>query len=150
MTGPGSAWPLRHRLRFRALAKAMVLVCGPRALTRRGSFGLFTLALLGGSCSQPAAPPAAPAVGQTLADPVARRVYQLLEWRPAWDQAQAQALASAVADAPSHGLSAAAFNPGQAGGAGDAPTPDEHLTLTALAYAKALASGAVNPRKIED
>jgi murein L,D-transpeptidase YcbB/YkuD len=111
---------------------------------RRQTLALLFAFFLDASCrGQTQGPPPAPALGTNLADPIARRFYQLRGGAPAWDAGKAQDLRQALAGAQAHGLDPAAF----------APKPsaiqDEGLTLAALAYAKALAFGVVEPRKIE-
>jgi murein L,D-transpeptidase YcbB/YkuD len=88
---------------------------------------------------------ASQAAGQQIADPLARRFYAARGWRTAWDPGAAKTLSQIVAGATAHGLDPAAFAPKRLAGLSD----DEALTLAALAYAKALASGFVEPGKIE-
>jgi murein L,D-transpeptidase YcbB/YkuD len=88
-------------------------------------------------------------VGADLSDPLARRFYEQRSWRAAWTPDQAQTLDQAIAQAPRHGLNPSAFAQSQVRGATPA-RQDVSLTLAALAYAKALASGFVDPPKIED
>lgn len=117
-------------------------------LTRRQSFGLAALAFAGGGCSASDQPSTAAGVGRTLSDPTGRRFYQLRNWQAAWVPAQRQALIDAITDAKAHGLAPAAFQPKGATANGPPPT-DEALTLAALAYAKALASGVIDARRVE-
>ena len=114
-------------------------------LTRRQSFGVVALALTGAACSPGQQ---SGGVGQSLSDPTARRFYQQRDWRAAWDPALAQQLSDAVSGARAHGLLADAFRPKGAVAGGPQPS-DEALTLAALAYAKALALGVIEPRRIE-
>jgi murein L,D-transpeptidase YcbB/YkuD len=65
--------------------------------------------------------------------------------RTVWDRAGAQKLTEIVAGARAHGLDPAAFAPKRL----PRLTDDEAVTVAALAYAKALATGFVEPRKIE-
>jgi len=85
------------------------------------------------------------ASGQNISDPVARRFYALRGGRAVWDPEGAQKLSQITAGARAHGLDPAAFVPKRLAGL----TDDEALTVAALAYAKALASGFVDPRKVE-
>jgi murein L,D-transpeptidase YcbB/YkuD len=111
--------------------------------TRRQSLALLFGVLIDASCkAQKASTPAAPVLGTSLADPTARRFYQLRGGSPAWDAGKAQSLEQAVAGAQAHGLDPAAFAPKPA------TNQDEGLTLCALAYAKALAFGVVEPQRI--
>jgi murein L,D-transpeptidase YcbB/YkuD len=84
-------------------------------------------------------------VGRRVSDPAARRFYRRLDWRPAWTDAKAKALVQITNGAAAHGLDPKAFAPKVAQGL----SSDESLTLSALAYAKALASGFVDPKRIE-
>ncbi len=87
-------------------------------------------------------------VGAAVSDPLARRFYQHRGWRAAWNADEARALVRTIADARRHGLDPSAFAPKQ----GDDASParrDVTLTLAALAYAKALSSGFVDPARIE-
>jgi len=83
--------------------------------------------------------------GQNIADPVARRFYAARGWSPTWDKTGAQKLTQIIAGARTHGLDPAAFAPKPSA----ALSEDEALTVAALAYAKALAVGFVEPRKVE-
>ncbi|HEY1749842.1 MAG TPA: L,D-transpeptidase family protein [Caulobacteraceae bacterium] len=100
----------------------------------------FTLASLA-ACHRPSDQPS----GQRVADPLARRFYAARGWRGAWDRASSQAMSRIVAGARAHGLDPAAFAPKRLAGLSN----DEALTVAALAYAKALATGFVEPHKIE-
>ncbi|HEV2362760.1 MAG TPA: L,D-transpeptidase family protein [Caulobacteraceae bacterium] len=127
------------------------LAAPSRRLTRRQSLSLAAWAVLGASCNAqtPARGSVPPdAVGAGLSDPLARRFYQQRGWRAAWDPGSIRELIRGIADARRHGLDPAAFAPKR-----DAdPTParqDENLTAAALAYAKALSEGFVEPRRIE-
>jgi murein L,D-transpeptidase YcbB/YkuD len=84
-------------------------------------------------------------VSGRIADPAARRFYAARGWRTAWDQASARKLGQIIAGAHAHGLDPAAFAPKPLAGAAQ----DEALSVAALAYAKALASGFADARKVE-
>lgn len=111
-------------------------------VSRREWLGFASCALVA-SCSQPR--PAAGQVGQALTDPIARRFYAQRGWTAAWDKSSGQSLLRAIAQAHVHGLDPQAFAP--------KPPPaghvDEAYTHSALAYAKALSSGFVDPKLIE-
>ena len=117
-------------------------------LTRRQSLGIVALALTTAACSPAEQPSSGPSVGQTLADPTARRFYQLRGWQAAWTPALRESLQEAVAGARTHGLAPAAFQPKGATDNGPPPA-DEDITVAALAYAKALALGAIDPHRVE-
>lgn len=97
------------------------------------------------ACGRSGPASAGQASGQHIADPVARRFYQIRGGRSVWDKASAQRLTQITGGARAHGLDPAAFAPKRLEGL----TDDEALTVGALAYAKALANGFVDPRKIE-
>jgi L,D-transpeptidase YcbB len=142
-------------------------------LSRRQSLSLAAWAILGAGCtvrhsdqrgastqpgapgpsgaSPPAAappPPVVPPEFAGLSDPVALRFYQRRGWRSAWDPGQSDVLARGLGEARRHGLEHVDFKPKMTPGAASVQ-PDIRLTLTALRYAKALASGHVEPRTIE-
>jgi murein L,D-transpeptidase YcbB/YkuD len=83
--------------------------------------------------------------GEHIADPVAQRFYAARGGRTAWDQGSAKKLEEIIAGAKAHGLDPTAFAPKQLAGL----SQDEALSVAALAYAKALASGFVDPKQIE-
>lgn len=107
----------------------------------RRIFLAFTASLA--ACSRMGAAPQT--TGEHIADPVARRFYASRGGRVAWTKGTAQQLSQIVAGARAHGLDPAAFAPKQIDGLSE----DEAVTVAALAYAKALASGFVDPHKIE-
>ncbi|MGH7024002.1 MAG: L,D-transpeptidase family protein [Caulobacteraceae bacterium] len=111
--------------------------------TRRRCFGAGA-SLLVAACSS--APPP-DRVGQSLADPAARGLYASRGWKAAWNRQSAHSLYQAVAGAHAHGLDPKTFLPRRT--PGDAARDDEALTLAALAYARALSGGLVDPRRIE-
>jgi murein L,D-transpeptidase YcbB/YkuD len=83
-----------------------------------------------------------------VSDPLARRFYEHRGWRAAWNADEARALVRSIADARRHGLDPSAFAPKHGDDANFARR-DVTLTLAALAYAKALSSGFVDPARIE-
>jgi peptidoglycan hydrolase-like protein with peptidoglycan-binding domain len=97
-----------------------------------------------------AAPPAVSAAALKTAadDPAVKAFYQKRNWKAAWSEASAEALVQALQAAPRHGLNVARFadlvDESNTGAVREA-----RLTQAALAYAEALARGAVNPKKIE-
>lgn len=109
----------------------------------RRSLLAFTAAASLAACSRSASPPQT--AGQNIVDPLARRFYASRGARAAWTKATAQRLTQIVAGAPAHGLEPAAFAPKQL----DGLSADEATTVAALAYAKALAEGFVDPHKVE-
>jgi murein L,D-transpeptidase YcbB/YkuD len=122
-----------------------VVVARPNAgLTRRACFS-FAMGTLLFACQRAAPSPPEQVLGTQIVDPVARRFYVSRAGRPAWDQVKSQTFARIVGGAPSHGLSPGAFAPKPLAGLAE----DEALTVAALAYAKALSSGFVDPHKIE-
>ncbi len=116
----------------------------PTAFTRRQSLALAGAALLTG-CGWNDDGAAAGTLGQSLADSDARAFYAARNGQPAWDRSKADALMRIVGGAQAHGLAPAAFAPKAPPGGGN----DEALTLAALGYARALASGFVEPTKVE-
>ncbi|HZZ89450.1 MAG TPA: L,D-transpeptidase family protein [Caulobacteraceae bacterium] len=119
-----------------------------RSLTRRRSLGLAGAALFTASCA-PRTSNAQPnaELGANLSDPLARRFYEQRGWRPAWTPAQARALGQSFAVARQHGLNPALFAPKFQGDGQDAQ--ETALTIAALGYAKALATGLIEPQKVE-
>jgi murein L,D-transpeptidase YcbB/YkuD len=113
----------------------------PPLLTRRTSFAIGAAALVSGCHPWRLGRQ----VGKSISDPLARRFYAHMGWRAAWSDAQAGSLARITGSAAAHGLDPKAFAPKAAPGL----VNDEALTLSALAYAKALASGFINPKTIE-
>lgn len=82
-------------------------------------------------------------------DPRVERFYEQRRWKAAWNERNERALMNALEDAPRHGLSGAAFMR-RVEEAGDDPARREvELTLAALTYAQALASGYINPERVE-
>jgi len=111
------------------------------SFTRRGSLAILAAALT--ACER--RPTGNATLGQGLSDPAAQAVYTARNGQAAWTGERARALTRIIAGAPAHGLNPAAFSGHETGGT----NPDETLTLTALSYARALAMGFVDPRKVE-
>ena len=136
----------------------------PRHLNRRQSFGLAAWAVAGMGCGpRPSEPPAAAAQGAAagppapppppppfagISDPDVLRFYEARGWRPAWTPDLAGAFSKAAGDARRHGLDPAIFAPKAANGA-DPTQRDIGLSVAAIRYARALASGFVDPRTVE-
>src|SRR5919199_1598124 len=84
-----------------------------------------------------------------VTDPRVKKFYEARNWAPVWDDAHAKDLTAAFADAGRHALQGQKFLEEVKQGA----TPAEReaaMTLNALDYAQALASGVVDPRKVFD
>lgn len=105
-------------------------------------------AAAGGAPPAVAAPPGPLQVGGGVSDPDARLFYQRRGGKSAWTPAQAKALTNSFADARRHGLNPAAFAVKRTSG-DDPDQQDLALTLAAFRYARALAFGFVDPRRIE-
>jgi murein L,D-transpeptidase YcbB/YkuD len=117
----------------------------PATLTRRTSLLICASALITTACGEPAPSGGAASLGARLSDPAARKFYAARSGQAVWDDAKAKALAGALAASNAHGLDHHDFMVRPAAGF----APDEALTLTALAYAKALASGLTEPSAFE-
>lgn len=111
-------------------------------LTRRGSLALVAASMVA-ACQR--SDGAAGTVGQGLSDPTAKAVYAARNGQPGWTGDRAKTLDKIIGGAPAHGLNPAAFAARPPQGA----SQDEALTLTALAYARALSMGFVDPHKVE-
>jgi len=84
-----------------------------------------------------------------VTDPRVKTFYESRNWSPIWDEAHTRDLTAAFAEAGRHGMQGQAFLKEVKQGA----TPAEReaaLTLNALQYAKALATGIVDPAKVFD
>lgn len=82
-------------------------------------------------------------------DPEVRRFYEARNWQPAWNAGTAGELIAAIEGAPAHGLTRRMFL-GEVPAA-DAPAAREAaLSAAALAYAKALAGGRVDPGRVSE
>jgi L,D-transpeptidase YcbB len=82
-----------------------------------------------------------------VSDERVRRFYEARDWAPVWDAGKANELTAAFADAERHAIQSDGFMK-QAGSGGTAAEREAGLTLAALNYAQALATGATDPRKI--
>ncbi len=86
---------------------------------------------------------------EAVTDEQARSFYEARQWQPVWTADMAEALVAAINGADRHGLNKELF----LADAARAQQPAEReaaLTKAALAYAKALASGLVDPARIRD
>ncbi len=105
-------------------------------------------AAAGGAPPTAAAPPGPLQVAGGVSDPDARLFYQRRGGKSAWTPDQAKALTNSFGDARRHGLNPAVFavkrRPSD-----DPDHQDLALTLAAFRYARALAFGFVDPKKIE-
>jgi murein L,D-transpeptidase YcbB/YkuD len=84
-----------------------------------------------------------------VTDPEVRKFYEARGWAAVWDKDKADDLSAAFADAERHALQGAAF----VRDAKEEKSPAEReaaLTKSALDYAKALATGVADPRKLFD
>jgi murein L,D-transpeptidase YcbB/YkuD len=112
---------------------------------------LAALAMLAGGAAGQESPPRDIGVelrGQ-VSDPLVERFYSARGWRAAWTEDQARSLEQAIEDAPRHGLEPRRFLdlivPSE-----DPVRRDAALTRAALAYAEALAHGAVDSEELHD
>ncbi len=87
------------------------------------------------------------ALRAAVADERAKRFYAARGWAAVWTKEQAEALAAAFDEAPRHGLNVEGFVK-QAKQGASAAEREAGLTLAAIGYAQALATGVVDPRKI--
>jgi murein L,D-transpeptidase YcbB/YkuD len=81
-----------------------------------------------------------------VTDPPSRAFYQARNWASAWNDDQAKALEAAIRDAPRHAINPASFLKDVRSSA-DGAEREAGLTKAALAYARALAFGMVQPEK---
>ncbi|MBV8687374.1 MAG: L,D-transpeptidase family protein [Alphaproteobacteria bacterium] len=84
-----------------------------------------------------------------VTDPQVKKFYEARGWQPVWDKARADDLTAAFGDAERHALQGAAFLRDIRQGSSPAER-EAALTKNALDYAKALATGIVDPRKVFD
>lgn len=78
-----------------------------------------------------------------------RSFYEARQWQPAWNVGNAQALIEAIGEAPRHGLDPATF----LGDLAENQIPaarEVALSHAALAYARALALGRADPRRLRE
>jgi murein L,D-transpeptidase YcbB/YkuD len=86
------------------------------------------------------------ALQAAVTDEEARRFYEARQWQSAWNEESAQQLRAGLQNAARHGLDPATFAQGL-----DAGSPAEReaaLTKAALSYAKALAHGRTDPKRL--
>jgi murein L,D-transpeptidase YcbB/YkuD len=82
-----------------------------------------------------------------VSDPRVRKFYEARGWQAVWTGERAQELNAAFEDAARHAIDAKSYVEKATRGA-SAAEREAGLTLAAFDYAKALASGAVDPRKL--
>jgi murein L,D-transpeptidase YcbB/YkuD len=87
------------------------------------------------------------ALKAAVSDERLKRFYAARGWAAVWTPEQAEALAAAFGEAARHGLNPEGFVK-QAEEGVSAAEREAGLTLAALGYAQALATGVVDPRKI--
>jgi L,D-transpeptidase YcbB len=89
------------------------------------------------------------ALRAAVTDPEVKRFYEARSWAPVWDKARVADLTAAFQDAGRHALQGAAFIR-DVKQESDPAQREAALTKNALDYAKALAVGIVDPRKVFD
>jgi murein L,D-transpeptidase YcbB/YkuD len=82
-----------------------------------------------------------------VTDPRVKRFYEARGWKAAWTGERAEELQGAFADAVRHAIDAKSFVEHATKGA-SAAEREAGLTLAAIEYGQALATGAVDPHKI--
>jgi murein L,D-transpeptidase YcbB/YkuD len=82
-----------------------------------------------------------------VTDPRVKKFYEARGWKPIWTGERAQELNAAFEDAARHAIDAKAYVEKATKG-GSAAEREAGLTLAAFDYAQALATGAVDPRKL--
>lgn len=87
------------------------------------------------------------ALKAAVSDERVKRFYEARGWAAVWNGTQAKELEAALGEAPSHGINPEAYRKSAAAG-GSAAEREAGLTLAALDYAQALATGMVDPRKV--
>jgi L,D-transpeptidase YcbB len=80
-------------------------------------------------------------------DPRVKKFYEARGWKAAWTGERAKELDAALADSVRHAIDAKSFVEHATKG-GSAAEREAGLTLAAIEYGQALATGAVDPRKI--
>jgi murein L,D-transpeptidase YcbB/YkuD len=84
-----------------------------------------------------------------VSDERVKRFYQARNWAPVWTGQLAEDLTGAFQDAERHAIQSGAFT--KEAQAGKSPSEREAaLTLATINYAQALATGAVDPKKVWD
>ncbi|HEX8466971.1 MAG TPA: L,D-transpeptidase family protein [Allosphingosinicella sp.] len=82
-----------------------------------------------------------------VSDPRVEKFYQARGWQAVWTAERAQELTAAFEDAARHAIDAKSYAENATKGA-SAAEREAGLTLAALEYGQALATGAVDPRKL--
>jgi murein L,D-transpeptidase YcbB/YkuD len=82
-----------------------------------------------------------------VSDPRVKAFYEARGWQPAWTGERAEELQAAFADAVRHAIDAKSYAEQATKGA-SAAEREAGLTLAAIDYGQALATGAVDPHKI--
>ncbi|HYI40489.1 MAG TPA: L,D-transpeptidase family protein [Allosphingosinicella sp.] len=82
-----------------------------------------------------------------VSDPRVRKFYEARGWQAVWTGERAQELTAAFDDAARHAIDAKAYAENATKGA-SAAEREAGLTLAAIDYGQALATGAVDPRKL--
>ncbi|MEA3053282.1 MAG: L,D-transpeptidase YcbB [Sphingomonadales bacterium] len=82
-----------------------------------------------------------------VSDPRVRKFYEARGWQAAWTGERAKELTAAFDDAVRHAIDAKSFAEHAAKGSSPAER-EAGLTLAAIEYGQALATGAVDPRKL--
>ncbi|HYW14691.1 MAG TPA: L,D-transpeptidase family protein [Allosphingosinicella sp.] len=82
-----------------------------------------------------------------VSDPRVKKFYEARGWKAVWTGERAQELTGAFEDAARHAIDAKSYAANATKGA-SAAEREAGLTLAALDYAQALATGAVDPRKL--
>ena len=93
-------------------------------------------------------PVAADALKAAASDEAVKTFYQQVGWHAVWSDAAAAALDKAIKSRRENGLDRVGF--GSPDGSADAAKREVARTKMALAYASALANGAVDPAKLHD
>lgn len=82
-----------------------------------------------------------------VSDPRVKKFYEARGWKAVWTGERAEELTAAFDDAAAHAIDAKSYAENATKGASPAER-EAGLTLAALDYAQALATGAVDPRKL--
>ncbi|MGZ8296658.1 MAG: L,D-transpeptidase scaffold domain-containing protein, partial [Allosphingosinicella sp.] len=82
-----------------------------------------------------------------VSDPRVKKFYEARGWQAVWTGERAQELTAAFEDAARHAIDAKSYAENATKGA-SAAEREAGLTLAAIDYAQALATGAVDPRKL--
>lgn len=82
-----------------------------------------------------------------VSDPRVKKFYEARNWQPVWTGERAQELNAAFDDAARHAIDAKSYVDHATKGA-SAAEREAGLTLAAIEYGQALATGAIDPRKL--